>query len=108
MLIQCRVGSQNYFLRTYSTRNTFPGARNALVNTFETMRPHEDYLLLQRDCSHENKRHLLLARKAMTNLGSILKKQRHTFLTKVHLIKALILPLVMYGYESWTIEKAEH
>ena len=87
MLIQRRVGSQNYFLRTYSTQNTFPGARNALVNTFETMRPHEDYLLLQRDCSHEIETHLLVGRKAMANLDSILKSRDITLPTKVHLVK---------------------
>ena len=60
------------------------------------------------DCSHEIKRLLLLGRKAMTNLDSILKSRDITFPTKVHLIKALVFPVVMYGYESWTIKKAEH
>ena len=60
------------------------------------------------DCSHEIKRHLLLARKAMTKLDSILKSRDITLLTKVHLIKAMVFPVVMYGYESWTIKKAEH
>ena len=60
------------------------------------------------DCSHEIKRHLLLARKAMTNLDSILKSRDITLLTKVHLIKPLVFPVVMYGCESWTIKKAEH
>ena len=60
------------------------------------------------DCSHEIKRHLLLGRKAMTNLDSILKSRDITLLTKVHLIKAMVFPVVMYGYESWTIKKAEH
>ena len=59
------------------------------------------------DCSHETKRHLLLGRKAMTNLDSILKSRDMTLLTKVHLVKAMVFPLVMYGYESWTIKKAE-
>ena len=59
------------------------------------------------DCSHETKRHLLLGRKAMTNLDSILKSRDMTLLTKVHLVKAIVFPLVMYGYESWTIKKAE-
>ena len=107
VLMQRRVGSQNYFLRNYSTPNTFPGARGALVNKFETKRPHEDYLLLQRNCSLENERHLLLARKAMTNLGSILKSRDITLPTKIHLIKAMIFSVVMYGCESWTIKKAE-
>ena len=60
------------------------------------------------DCSHEIKRHLLLGRKAMTNLGSILKSRDITLLTKVHLDKAMVFPVVMYGCESWTIKKAEH
>ena len=60
------------------------------------------------DCSHEIKRLLLLGRKAMTNLDSILKSRDITLPTKVHLIKALVFLVVMYGYESWTIKKAEH
>ena len=59
-------------------------------------------------CSHEIKRHLLLKRKAMTNRDSILKSRDITFATKVHLVKAMVFPVVMYGYESWTIKKAEH
>ena len=60
------------------------------------------------DCSHEIKRCLLFGRKAMTNLDSILKSRDVTLPTKVHLIKAMVSPIVMYGYESWTIRKAEH
>ena len=60
------------------------------------------------DCSHEIKRHLLLGRKVMTNLGSILKSRDVTLPTKVHLVKAMAFLLVMYGCESWTIKKAEH
>ena len=59
------------------------------------------------DCSHEIKRHLLLGRKVMTNLGSILKSRDITLPTKVHLVKAMVFPLVMYGCESWTVKKAE-
>ena len=59
------------------------------------------------DCSHEIKRHLLLGRKVMTNLDSILKSRDITLPTKVHLIKAMVFPVVMYGCESWTIKKAE-
>ena len=57
------------------------------------------------DCSHEIKRRLLLGRKAMTNLDSILKSRDITLLTKVHMIKAMVFPVVMYGYDSWTIKK---
>ena len=60
------------------------------------------------DCSHEIKRWLLLGRKAMTNLDSILKSKDITLPTKVHLVKAMVFPVVMYGCESWTIKKAEH
>ena len=59
------------------------------------------------DCSHEFKRHLLLGRKVMTNLDSILKSRDNTLPTKVHLVKAMVFPVVMYGRESWTIKKAE-
>ena len=59
------------------------------------------------DCSHEIKRHLLLGNKVMTNLDSILKSRDITLPTKVHLVKAMSFPVVMYGYESWTIKKAE-
>ena len=60
------------------------------------------------DCSHEIKRCLLLGRKAMTNLGRILKSRDITLPTKVRLVKVLVFPVVMYGCESWTIKKAEH
>ena len=59
------------------------------------------------DCSHETKRHLLLGRKAMTNIDNILKIRNTTLLTNVHLVKALVFPVVMYGCESWTTMKAE-
>ena len=59
------------------------------------------------DCSHEIKRCLLLGRKVMTNLDSILKSRDITLPTEVHLVKAMVFPVVMYGYESWTIKKAE-
>ena len=59
------------------------------------------------DCSHEIKRHLLLRRKVMINLESILKSRDITLLTKVHLVKAVVFPVVMHGCESWTIKKAE-
>ena len=60
------------------------------------------------DCSHEIKRCLLLGRKAMTNLDNILKSRDITLLTKIHIVKAMVFPVVMYGRESWTIKKAEH
>ena len=60
------------------------------------------------DCSHEFKRHLLLERKAMTNLDSILKSRDITLPTKVRLVKAMVFPIVIYGCESWTVKKVEH
>ena len=60
------------------------------------------------DCSHEIKRRLFLGRKVMTNLDSILKSRDITLPTKVHFVKAMVFPVVMYGCESWTIKKAEH
>ena len=60
------------------------------------------------DCSHEIKRRLLLRRKAMTKLDSILKSRNITLSTKAHLVKAMVFPVVMYGCESWTVKKAEH
>ena len=60
------------------------------------------------DCSHKIKRHLLLGRKVMTNLDSILKSRDITLPTKVHLVKAMVFPVVMYGCESWTVNTAEH
>ena len=80
----------------------------------ETMETVTDFIFLgskitaDGDCSHEIKRCLLLGRKAMTNLNSILKSRGITLLTKVHLVKAMVFPVVMYGCESWTIKKAEH
>ena len=79
----------------------------------ETVETVTDYFLGSKiiadgDCSHEIKRHLLLGRKVMTNLDSILKSRDITLSTKVHLVKAMVFPVVVYGCESWTIKKAEH
>ena len=80
----------------------------------ETMETVRDFIFLgskitaDGDCSHEMKRCLLLGRKAMTNLGSTLKSRDISLLTKVHLVKAMVFPEVVYGCESWTIKKAEH
>ena len=80
----------------------------------ETMETVTDFIFLgskitaDGDCSHEIKRCLLLGRKTMTNLDSILKSRNITLSTKVHLVKAIVFPVVMYRCESWTIKKAEH
>ena len=80
----------------------------------ETMETVTDFILggskitADGDCSHKIKRHLLLGRKAMTNLDSLLKSRDITLPTKVHLVQAMVFPVVMYGCESWTMKKAEH
>ena len=80
----------------------------------ETVETVSDFILggskitAEGDCSHEFKRHLLLGRKVTTNLGSILKNRDIILPTKVCLVKAMVFPVVMYGYESWTVKKAEH
>ena len=82
------------------------------INT-ETVETVSDFILgsskisADRDCSHETERHLLLVRKFMTNLNSILKSRDITLPTKVHPVKAMVFPVVMYGCESWTVKKAE-
>ena len=81
--------------------------------TGETVETVSDFFLgskisKESDCSHEIKRHLLLGRKVMTNIDSIFKSIDITLPTKVHLVKAMIFPVVMYGRESWTVRKAEH
>ena len=79
----------------------------------ETMKTVTDFIFLgskitaDGDCSHEIKRHLLLGRKAMANLDSILKSRNITLPKKVHLVKPMVFPVVMYGCESWTIKRAE-
>ena len=65
-------------------------------------------IIADSDCSHEIKRYLLLGRKAMINLDRVLKNKDITLLTKVHIVKAMVFPVVIYGCESWTIKKAEH
>ena len=82
-------------------------------NRWETVETVSDFIFwgsqitADGDCSHEIKRHLLLGKKVMTNLDSILKSRDITLPTKIHLVKALVFPIVMYGCESWTIKKAE-
>ena len=77
----------------------------------ETVETVSDFILggtADGDCSHEIKRHLLLGRKVMTNLDTIFKGRDITLSTKVHLVKAMVFPVVMYGCESWTVKKAQH
>ena len=85
-----------------------------MANRWVSMETVRDFIFLASnitadgDCSHEIKRHLLLGRKVMTNLDSIFKSRDITLPTKVHLVKAMVFPVVMYGCEIWTIKKAEH
>ena len=74
-----------------------------MINLLDPSKITADY-----DCSHEIKRHLLLGRKVMTKLDSILKSRDITLPTKVHIVKVMVFPVVMYGCERWTIKKAEH
>ena len=83
-------------------------------NRWETVETVADFILggskmsADGDCSHESKRRLLLGKKVMTNLDSILKSRDITLPKKVHLVKAIVFPVVMYGCESWTVKNAEH
>ena len=85
-----------------------------MANRWGTVETVSDFIFLgskitaDGDCSHEIKRHLLFGRKVMTNLGSILKSKDITLSKKVHQVKAMVFPVVMYGCESWTVKKAEH
>ena len=100
-------------LNIQKTKITASGLITSWEIDGETMETATDFIFLgskittDGDCSHEIKRCLLLGRKAMTNLENILKSRDITLPTKVHLVKAMSFPVVMYGCESWTIEKAE-
>ena len=101
-------------LNIQKTKITASGPITSWQIDRETRETMTDFLFLgskmtaDGDCSQEIKRHLLLGRKAMTNLDSILKSRDITLLTKVHIVKAMVLPVVMYGCESWTIKEAKH
>ena len=100
-------------LNIQNTNITASGPITSLQIDGEKMVTMTDFIFLgskitaEGDCSHEIKRHLLLGRKSMTNLDSILKSRDITLLTKVCLVKAMVFPVVMYGCESWTIKKTE-
>ena len=101
-------------LNIQKTKVTESGPITSWETDGETMETETDFIFLgskitaDGDCSHEIKRRLLLGRKAMTNLDSIVKSRDITLLTKVHIIEVMFLPAGMYGCESWTIKKAEH
>ena len=100
-------------LNIQKTKTMAPGPITSWQIDGETVETVADFILggskitADGDCSHGIKRHLLFGRKIMTNLNSILKSRNITLPTKVHLIKAMVFPVVMYGYESWTVKKAE-
>ena len=101
-------------LNIHKTKIMAPGPITSWEIDGETVETVSDFifwgskLTADSDCSHEIKRRLLLERKVMTNLDSILESRDITLPTKVHLVKAMVFPVIMYGCESWTIKKAEH
>ena len=103
-------------IKTQHSENKDHGiwSHHFMANRWETMETVTDFIFLgskitaDGDCSHEIKRRLLLGRKAMTNLDSILKCRDITLPTQVHLVKVMVFPVVMYGCESWIIKKAEY
>ena len=115
LLMKVREGSEKVGLKLnlQKTKIMASGPITSWQIDGKTMETVSDFILggskitVDSDCSHEIKRCLLLGRKVMTNLDSILKSRDITLPTKVHLIKAMVFPIVMYDYESWTIKKAE-
>ena len=116
LLMKVKEESENVVLKlnTEKTKIMASGPITSWQIDGKTMEPVTEFIFLgskitaDRDCSHEIKRCLLLGRKAMTNLDSILKSRDIALLAKVHLVKAMVFPVVMYGCESWTIKKVEH
>ena len=116
LLMKVKEESENVGLKLniQKTKIMASGPISSWQKDGETMEKVRDLIFLgskitaDGDCSHEIERCLLFGRKAMTNLDSILKSRDITLLTKVHLVKAMVLPVVMYGCESWTIRRAEH
>ena len=110
-----RGSGRHFHFETDFSRLLYHGiqSHHFMANMGEKMETIIDFIFLRTkiiaddDCSREIKRRLLLGRKAMTNLGSILKSRYTTLLTKVHIVKAMVFPVVIYGCESWTIKKAE-
>ena len=115
LLMKVKEGSQKVGLKlnVQKTKIMATGPITSWEIDGETVETLRDFILggskmtADGDCSHEIKRCLLLGRKVMTNLDSILKSRDITLPTKVHLVKAMVFPVVMYGWESWTIKKAE-
>ena len=116
ILIKVKVDSEKNWLKTQHSKNREHGiwSHHFMANRWGNNGNSDRLYFLSfkitadGDCSHEIKKHLLLGRKAMTNLDSIFKSRDITLPTKVHLVKAMVFPVVMYGYESRTTKKAEH
>ena len=116
LLMKVKEESEKVGLKLYiqKTKIMVSGPITSWQIDWETVETVADFILggskitADGDCSHEIQRRLLLGRKVMTNLDSILKTRDITLSTKVHLVKAMVFPVVMYGRESWTIKKAEH
>ena len=116
LLMKVKVESEKVGLKLniQKTKIMASGAITSCQIDGETMETVRDFIFFgskitaDGDCSHEIKSHLLLGRKAMTNLDSLLKSRDITLPTKVHLVRAMVFPVVMYGWESWTIKKTEH
>ena len=110
LLMKVKKESENVGLKLNIQKTKIMASDPITVGTVETV---SDFVFLgskitaDDDCSHEVKRRLLLGRKVMTNLGSILKSRDITLPSKVHVVKAMVFPVVMYGCESWTVKKAE-
>ena len=115
LLMKVKEESEKYWLKAQHSENEGHGiqSHHFMANWWETMETVRDFIFLgskitaDGDCSHEIKRCLLLGKKVMTNLDSILKSRDITLPKKVHLVNALVFPVVMYGCESWCIKKAE-
>ena len=116
LLMKGKVESEKVGLKlnTQKTKIMASGPITSWKIDGETLKTVSEFIFLDSkitadgDCSHEIKRCLLLGRKAMTNLDSILKSRDVALPTKVHLVKAMVFPVVMYGFESWTVKKAKH
>ena len=114
MKVKEESGKVSLKLNVQKTKTMASGPITSWQIDGETVETVRDFILggskiiADGDCSHEIKRRLLLGRKAMTNLDRILKSRDITLPTKVHLVKAMVSPIVLYGHESWTLKKAEH
>ena len=117
LLMKVKVESEKVGLKLNIQKTKIMASDHGLITSWEidgeTVETVSDFIFggskitADGDCSHEIKRHLLLGRKVMTNLDSIYKSRDITLPTKVHLVKAMVFPVVMYGCESWTVKKAE-